>query len=304
MEIPQSIPKAFFRGLASVGLAVSPLVLSGCETPRVRAPTRQESESMSQRIKSEVSRLAALQPDGSFVKEVFSGNLKAFGTTFKSLSIGVANPTTEAASYKYGNFKYTPKQRFSVTYQGQDPLTYPTLTEQEIIISFVPDFLNMPDEVKLLLMEKEGSHVPMFTSLSDASYRIQEQMGTVSKLDPTVTRQEMAEALAVQVTNQDKEMLKLYDYADYLYILPRIQQLSDRHDPRIDQALAKTNFVEILKMAKDNKIPVKPYDLNSDEFKIQAFMKESPWGKMILNPKVPFGPATPVPKPTTAATPR
>lgn len=264
------------------------------------APTKQESESASQRIKNEVERISRLQPDDSFVKKVYSGNLKLFGATFKSLSIGVANPTTEAAKFSYGNFKYSPNNRFSHAFRAQDAVPLPTLTDQEIVISFTPDFLNAPDEVKLLLMEKEGSHIPMFASLSDAVYRIYEQLGTYKKLDPSVTRDEIGTTLAVQLTSQDKDMLKLFDYAGYLYVLPKIQELVNKHDPKIDQALTKTNYVEILRMTEKNKIPIKNYDLNSDEFKIQAFTKNSPWGKMIMDPKIPFG--APIPSPNPIAT--
>ena len=298
MEISQSIPKTILHGLAFVGLAVSPLVLTGCETPQPKitaTATRQiEAESIMQKIAQEVKRLANTEPEGSLIKQVYSGNLKPFSNTYSNLSIGVANPNTEAAKFSYGNFKYSPKESFSFVYKGDSkPIYIPTLTQQEATISFVPGFLSMPDEVKLLLMEKEGSHIPMFSALADTYYRYHEQLGTFRALDPTVTRNEMAESLVIRLTANDKDLLKLYDYAGYLYVLERIQKLVDRHDPRIDAALAKTNYVEILNMAKSNNIPIKKYPMTSDEFKIQAFMKDSPWGKMILDPKVPFGTPTP-----------
>ncbi len=278
------------------------IAFSGCDqeslnitpTPIVRnaAPKPDQTQEMLVKIQKEVQRLAGTYPPDSFVNKVYLGNLSQLNPFFKSpVNIGIADPT-EYAQISFINPKYSSNPRFRYFLdRDQSTADYRTLDQLDIAIAFSPAWLNSSDQVKALTMEKEASALPIWESFNQITLNTYLFQGKIEAIDPQITSLEIARTFGRQLLFESTTVQKLYDYAGYLAVLPKVGQLIKLQDPQINKDLfVSTNLGTIYRLAEQRKIN---FDLQfgSEEFLSLAFNIDGPWGRMIADPTIPSPPS-------------
>ncbi len=291
----------FKENLALTGMALT-LALTGCgptnPKPESRATvttiaSQSKPEEQLQKIQQEVIRLARSQSVDPLVRNVYLGDLSVYSPIFKSqLYSGLTN--SENAQTNFMNLKYSPNPRFSYTlFRDQSVVNYQTLEQMDVSIYFSPYWLNSTDQVKALTMEKEAYHLAMwrrFCLNALATYRAQ---GRINLIDPTVTEEELANTMGIQLLFENPLVQKLFDYAGYLAEQKKVGQLLQLQDPQINRDLFEySNSGTIYQMAQERNINTN-LEFGSEEFFRMAFDLNGPWGRMIANPSVP-SPSLPI----------
>ncbi|MBI2430503.1 MAG: hypothetical protein HYV39_00580, partial [Candidatus Levybacteria bacterium] len=254
----------------------------------------EKPEEQLQKVQQEVIRLARLQPPDSLINTVYRGDISTFNPIFKSKTrSGFTNE--EYAQIGFINASYSPDQRFRFTSLiNQSTATYATLDKLDVAIYFSPFWLNSTDQVKLLAMEKEAINLALWNSFCQIALNTYRNQGRIDLIDPRVTERELANTMGRQLIIENPLMQKLYDYAGYLAVMPKVGQLLQLQDPQINKDLFEhSNFGTIYQMAQRSKIEVN-LEFGSREFLTTAFNENGPWGKMIADPSV-GAPPIPVP---------
>lgn len=256
----------------------------------VAPPTDLTQETLT-KIHQEVVRLARIYPPDSLINRVYLGNLSDLSPVFRSpMRIGIADPSVAYARTAFTNLEHTPHPRFRYfLYRDGSIADYQTLTGMDITIYFSPRWLEGGnDQVKALGLEKEAFAVGLWEAFSRITLNTYIMQGRIDKVDPQVKEAEIARTLARQLLMENDAVRKLYDYAGYLAIMPKVSILLSQHDPNVEQELGvHSNFLEIYRRARARSIDFDSLNPNSKEFLQLAFDPNSPWTQMILDPDVP-----------------
>lgn len=202
--------------------------------------------------------------------------------------IGIADPNVTYARTGFGRPEYSSTDRFKcILNSNQKQAYYATLESLPVAIYFSPTWLNSKnDDVKKLALEKEAYTVALFEPFGEIAigpYRSQSQ---IIKIDPSVTEAEIVRTFTRQILIENADVLKLYDYASYLLVLPQVGDLLASQNPETITELRFSNLPTIYNLAKQKGIKFEGLTFGSKEFLQTAFDPNGPWAKMILSPSV------------------
>lgn len=260
--------------------------------PPVQA-TRQSNENLN-RVHQEVRRLALMYSVDSLVRKVYLGNVAEISPIFVApLPVGFVSPETYATTI-FGQAEYTPNKRFrySLT-RDRSVVDYATLRKQVVSIVFSEKWLSTTrDQVKVLALEKEALQLGLWEPFSQIALNTYLSQGRVEKIDPTTSDQEIARTFARNLLIENAQVRKLYDYAGYLAVLPKVGQLLASQDPQIIAELNYSNMPQVYNLAKKNEVQFEGIAVNSTDFLSLAFDPNSNWAAMISSSSLP-APAAP-----------
>lgn len=258
------------------------------KTPITReAPPKQDQTK--EIIHQEVIRLIQRYPQNSIVRTVYLGNLADISPVFTgTLPVGVADPRVSYARTQFGQAEYAPTPSFNYRLnQDLQQNSFTVLKRQEVAVYLSPVWLNSKnDEVKTLALEKEAYTIALWEPFSSIVLNTYLTQGKISKIDPKITDAEIAHTLARQMLIDNLDVRKLYDYAGYLAILPKVGPILASQNPEAETELGASNLPKIYKLAKKNNIQFENLEFGSQEFLQAAFNNEGPWAKMILDPSI------------------
>lgn len=287
--------------LRFVGLGLEGVVLVGCRLvntptpveikPQATQPISEETNDFLERIKSEVGRLAETYPEDSIVRSVYlAPNLKELSPIFGSpVSVGVADPRVTYARTYFTDISLTPNKRFSY-FLERDASTadYSTVQSIKVAIFFSPLWLEArSDRVKRLALEKEALTVAQWRGFGQIALNTFKNQGRIDILDPNVTGTEIADTLATNLLSTNADVRKLFDYAPYLLLMERAEEILSSANQEEIQEINVTNFLTIYRMAKARGVSFEGIKFGSKEYWDLAFSPQSAWVKMILDPSLP-----------------
>ena len=135
-------------------------------------------------------------------------------------------------------------------------------------------------------MEKEAFNLSLWNSFCRTTLNTYKAQGRIDLIDPKVIEDELANTLGRQLLIESPLIQKLYDYAGYLAVMPKVDQLLQMQDPELNRDLFNnSNLGTIYQMAQQRNIEVN-LEFGSSEFLRTAFNENGPWGKMISDPSV------------------
>lgn len=240
-------------------------------------------------VEEEVKRLASKYPQDSITKTVYSGEAPTHLSPIFKYPVEIKFiPPVAYARIRYSDGEFSEQKRFRYFLERDSSLKdYSTLERVKVSIAFSSLWLQSKnDEVKDLAIEKEAIGLALFEGFSKITLNTYLSQGTIERIDPNVTDQEIARTFAYLFLEENPDVTKLFDYAAYITIMQKAGRLIEQNDPSIMQDLRVTNIVIIHQMAKNRNISFDQIKPGSKEFWALAFSPESPWVKMILDPSV------------------
>lgn len=268
-----------------------PWLFSAC-SPAKKAPSPQQPSYPDQQlslVQQEVKRLVLTYPEDSWIRKIYLGNVAEINPLFASpLSIGFINPAVYS-SIRFGETEYTSDKRFRYFLTSDRSLVdYATLWKMSAAILFSEVWLSTQnDQVKIIALEKEAMQIRLWESFSRIALNTYLSQGEVDRIDPKVTDQEIANTFARNLLIENAEVRKLYDYAGYLGILPKVGELLTQKDPQITAELKYTNLPTIYDLAKKRGILFEGLEFASIDFLRMAFDPNSPWVTIIRDSSLP-----------------
>lgn len=282
-------------------LSLAGLAIAACSPQRESAKSLQPTPSSQpeqveqlKRVHQEVRRLALMYPADSLFRKVYLGNVAEISSIFVSpLPVGFITPEPYSRVV-FGKAEYSPNKRFRYSLaRNRSVADYETLQKQTVSILFSEVWLSTTkDQVKILALEKEALQIGLWEPFSQIALNTYLSQGRIERLDPTVTDQEIARTFARNLLIENADVRKLYDYAGYLAVLPRVGSLLNSQDPRTVTELNYSNLPQVYDLARKNNIPFDRLEVASTDFLRLAFDPESKWAVMISNPALPT-PAAP-----------
>lgn len=244
------------------------------------------------RVHQEVRHLALMYPEDSLVRKVYLGNLAEINPIFPSpLPVGFIDPAPYARTY-FGKAEYTSVKRFRYFLARDGSIAdYATLQKQAVSISFSDKWLSSTnDRVKSLALEKEALQISLWEPFSRIVLNTYLSQGRVEKLDPTVTEQEIAHTFTRNLLIENADVRKLYDYAGYIAVLPKVGQLLMEGNPQVIAEANYSNLPSIYELARKRNVVFDGLAFASTDFLRMAFDPNSPWVAIILDPTIPVPP--------------
>lgn len=254
-----------------------------------KEPSKPEPLTQTEIIRNEVRRLAP-QIKNPKIQAVYTEPISKISSDLKDplqiltfdldAKFGVAQ-----TSINLEDAKWTNEPRFTLRPNRGDASSHRTVTGIGVSIAFHPEWTTYSDKVKVFVMEKEGYHVHTWPLFVDFIFALYATGGEFEKIDPTVTDKEMATSITHYSIKGAPHVQKLLDYSGYLAMMPQIEQMEKSNDVKTMAELASiSNVIQVYYFAKEARV-VFPKNIESSEFARMAFT-ESPWTKMVLDPKV------------------
>lgn len=243
-------------------------------------------------IRREVERLAQNYGPDTIIRKVYlGGSFEGLSPIF-NLPIPVRlAPEGVYATTIFGQATYNPGRIFRYILEADGSVSdYAILQHQQATIAFSSAWLSSSDQVKALAFEKEPFTIAIWESFSQIVLNIYLAQGRLHRFDQTVSIEEIARTLARNLIIENRDAHKLYDYAGYFVILPKVGRLLTLEDPIINQQLNYSNLPEIYQRAIQANIPFERLSFPSEQFFDLAFNPESTWAKIILDPRLPGPP--------------
>lgn len=267
-----------------LGLLIFPLVIA-CR-PNQSTPQPEVSKETTI-IRSEVARLVQFWDPDTVIRKIYTGGV--FPGLDPIFTLPVPTGFSEGRGYSLvhaaGNVS-SPTTRFEYFPQPKGgKVALPTPIHHNISIMFSRNWLNTKDDrLKRLAIEKETLYIGLWNPFSTILKNSYAQNGPINKLDATVTDQEIANAMAIYTLGTEPGIRKIYDFAGYLVILPKVGQLLSLNDPKFTQEIESyTNLKRVYDAARAKNIPFDKVGFNSREFYQLAFDPNSPWAQMVAD---------------------
>lgn len=247
------------------------------------------------KVRNEVRRLAQKLEDGSLVKRLYLDPhyMKELSPLFTPLRVVAASRTKDFYSAILMVTPLSPDEQYILHTPDSAPMPRKRYQSIEVSIAFSPSWLETTsDEVKTLAMKKEAIHLLLWPSMKlIAEEEFKRKRWTIQITKPGLSPEIALQSAIYDYLFTDEDAFKLYEYAGYLGILWRLEQLLQTETgDHAAEIRKRMGLLDLPEEARKRQIPLEALQFENtptEQFLRYAFTEGSPWVNLVLNPKYP-----------------